>query len=95
MVTRQWRSIPKPFGAERIVYGDKVINLSNHKRDGRRVYPQEGALGYLANGKIGIAVGQWKKRANPKILKAQFSSQAGFTYDFYASNFGGLPVMQI
>src|SRR5262249_22697185 len=87
MTTRQWRSIPKPFGAERIVYGDKVINLSNHKRDGRRVYPQEGALGYLANGEIGIAVGQWKTRANPKILKAEFSSQAGFIYDFNASDF--------
>ena len=40
----------KPLGAERIVYGDKVINLGNHRRDGRKVYPQEGALGYLANG---------------------------------------------
>ena len=27
---------PKPLGAERVVYGDKVINLSNHRRDGRR-----------------------------------------------------------
>ena len=81
------RSIPKPFGAERIVYGDKVINLSNHKRDGRRVYPQEGALGYLANGEIGIAVGQWKSNQFPKILKVEFSSQKGFTYDFYGSDF--------
>ena len=87
LASRQWRSIPKPFGAERIVYGDKVINLSNHRRDGRRVYPQEGALGYLANGEIGIAVGQWKTRGNPKILKVEFSSQTGFTYDFYASDF--------
>jgi hypothetical protein len=34
------------MGAERVVYGDKVINLSNHTRDGGRVYPKEGALGY-------------------------------------------------
>ena len=70
-----------------MVYGDKVINLSNHRRDGRKVYPQEGVLGYLANGEIGIAVGQWKTRGNPKILKVEFSSQPGFTYDFYGSDF--------
>jgi ATP-dependent exoDNAse (exonuclease V) alpha subunit len=87
LATRFPRSIPKPFGAERIVYGDKVINLSNHKRDGRKVYPQEGALGYLANGEIGIAVGQWKTNGFPKILKVEFSSQKGFTYDFYGSDF--------
>lgn len=87
LATKPWRSIPKPFGAERIVYGDKVMNLSNHRRDGRRVYPQEGALGYLANGEIGIAVGLWQTRKNPKILKVEFSSQQGFTYDFYGNDF--------
>lgn len=87
LATRFPRSIPKPFGAERIVYGDKVINLSNHKRDGRRVYPQEGALGYLANGEIGLAVGQWKSNGFPKILKVEFSSQKGYTYDFYGNDF--------
>jgi hypothetical protein len=86
--SRQWgRSIPKPLGAEQIVYGDKVINLGNHRRDGRRVYPSEGALGYLANGEIGITVGQWKTKGAPKILKVEFSSQPGYTYDFYGSDF--------
>ena len=83
-----FRSIPKPLGPERIVYGDKVINLRNHRRDGRRVYPQEGALGYIANGEIGITVGLWLRGKNPKILKVEFSSQQGFTYDFYGSDFG-------
>lgn len=87
LASNQWRSIPKPFGAERVVYGDKVINLSNHRRDGKRVYPQEGALGYLANGEIGVAVGLWQTRKNPNILKVEFSSQQGFTYDFYGSDF--------
>jgi AAA domain len=45
LATQPWRSIPKPFGPERVVYGDKVINLSNHRRDGKRVYPQDGAIG--------------------------------------------------
>jgi hypothetical protein len=87
LATRFPRSIPKPFGAERIVYGDKVINLSNHRRDGRRVFPQEGALGYLANGEIGIAVGQWSTNKFPKALKVEFSSQKGHTYDFYGNDF--------
>lgn len=87
LASRQWRSIPKPLGVERIVYGDKVINLSNHRRDGRKVYPQEGAIGYLANGEIGVTVGQWKSRGNPKILKVEFTSQKGYTYDFYGSDF--------
>lgn len=82
-----FRSIPKPFGAERVVYGDKVINLRNHRRDGKKVYPQQGALGYLANGEIGIAVGLWQTGKSPKILKVEFSSQQGFTYDFYGSDF--------
>ncbi|MFZ1701030.1 MAG: ATP-dependent RecD-like DNA helicase [Pyrinomonadaceae bacterium] len=87
LARQRWRSIPKPFGSERVVYGDKVINLRNHRRDGRRVYPQDGALGYLANGEIGVAVGLWQTRKNPKILKVEFSSQKGYTYDFYGSDF--------
>ncbi|MFC1791511.1 AAA family ATPase, partial [Gemmatimonadota bacterium] len=87
LATMHPRSIPKPMGPERIVYGDKVINLSNHRRDGRKVYPHEGALGYLANGEIGIVVGQWKTKGFPKILKVEFASQRGYTYDFYESNF--------
>jgi hypothetical protein len=87
LASRQRRSIPKPFGAERVVYGDKVINLDNHKRGGKKVYPAEGALGHLANGEIGIAVGQWKTGGYPKILKVEFSSQPGYTYDFYGSDF--------
>jgi len=88
LATRQWnRSIPKPMGAERIVYGDKVINLGNHRRDGFKVYPKEGAIGYLANGEIGIAVGLWKTKSSPKMLKVEFSSQKGYMYDFYANDF--------
>jgi ATP-dependent exoDNAse (exonuclease V) alpha subunit len=92
LASRQWnRPIPTPFGAEWIVYGDKVINLRNHRPDGSRVYPQEGAVGYLANGEIGVAVGQWKtkrmKRA-PRTLRVEFSSQEGYSYDFYRNDFG-------
>jgi hypothetical protein len=87
LATQRPRSIPKPFGAERIVYGDKIINVSNHRRDGKKVYPQENALGYLANGEIGIAVGLWQTKKNPGILNVEFSSQQGFTYSFYEGDF--------
>ena len=84
------RKIPKPLGAEKIVYGDKIINLSNHRRDGKRVYPQPGALGYLANGEIGIAVGHFRSKARnwvPTSLEVEFSSQPNHTYKFNESDF--------
>ena len=49
------KNIPKPLGLEQIVYGDKVINLGNHTRD--YVFPG-GSLEYIANGEIGLVVGQ-------------------------------------
>lgn len=88
LASKPWkRSIPKPFGAERIVYGDKVINVINDSRVDRRIWPKEDGLNYLANGEVGLAVGMWKTYANPKILKVEFTSQKGFTYDFYGSDF--------
>ncbi len=83
------RKIPKPMGPELIVYGDKVINGRNHFR--KRVYPEEGAASYIANGETGIAVGQFrsaKMTKPPWVLKVEFCSQAGFTYDFTSRDFG-------
>ncbi len=84
------RRIPKPAGPEQIVYGDKVINLSNHHR--RDVFPPDGALGYLANGEIGLVTGQFKKKSDrfpgqPQYIKIEFASQKGFTYTFRAWDF--------
>ena len=55
------RRIPKPFGAEEIVYGDKVINLVNTNPElprnrHRRVYPAKPEP-YIANGEIGMVEG--------------------------------------
>jgi hypothetical protein len=85
LASRRWRPIPKPFGVERIVYGDKVINLGNHEREG---YPKTGPMNYLANGEIGIAVGQWSSGKSPKALNVEFSSQKGYTYGFFEGSFG-------
>ena len=68
---------PDPMGAEQIVYGDKVINLINHKHK----ISYESESGYIANGEIGIAAGA----LNPKLLRVEFSSQIGNIYDFKKS----------
>lgn len=82
--------IPKPFGSEQIVYGDKVLNLSNHSR--KKVYPEADALQYLANGEIGIVTGHYKRNKNafkgqPKLIEIEFSSQKGFIYKFAGWDF--------
>lgn len=83
------RKIPKPMGIEQIVYGDKVINVINHPR--KYVYPKDEASKYIANGEIGIAVGQFKTKnmkGAPWLLKVTFSSQLGYSYDFSGKDFG-------
>lgn len=88
--TKQWRKIPRPFGAEEIVYGDKVINTVNKNR--KDVFPKDDALMYVANGEIGMVVGQYKtKKAGygglPWKLEVEFSSQPGLSYGFGVSDF--------
>ena len=83
------RQIPEPMGDEQIVYGDKVICVRNHRRKG--VYPDDGgALNYVANGEVGIAVGQWRTKrmkTAPWSLKVEFASQKKYTYDFSHRDF--------
>jgi ATP-dependent exoDNAse (exonuclease V) alpha subunit len=81
----RFRKIPRPLGPEGIVYGDKVINLVNHTTDW--VYPKDDALNYVANGEIGVVVGQYKSKnaewkGAPWKLQVEFSSQPEFAYDF-------------
>ena len=85
---RKWalspkRKIPKPMGREGILYGDKVINLQNHWHED--VWPKEGALKYIANGEIGVVVGQYKWRKMKKLpwkIEVEFSSQPGYKYGY-------------
>jgi ATP-dependent exoDNAse (exonuclease V) alpha subunit len=88
------RRIPRPFGAEGIVYGDKVINVINTKR---KAYPDNAsAIHYVANGEIGVAFSNWvKKDDSAKVrkmklsgLKVEFSSQQGFSYQYDSRDFG-------
>ena len=54
----RYRKIPRPMGAEGIVYGDKVICSRNHRR--KYVWPEEEAMQYIANGEVGLVVGQFR-----------------------------------
>ena len=86
---RMGRKIPKPMGAEQIVYGDKIINIRNHGR--KYVYPEADARRYIANGEIGMTVGFYRRQGLPDLrwkLEVEFSSQPRFKYDFTGNDFG-------
>ncbi len=86
---REKAFIPKPVGIDQVVYGDKVINLRNHRR--RNIYPDdEHALKYIANGEIGVVVGQFKTKnwkGRPWKVEIEFSSQPGYAYSFSGRDF--------
>src|SRR5205807_2190351 len=58
LANSRYRRTPKPVGTEEILYGDKVISTQNKRK--KYVWPKEGALEYVANGEIGVVVGQFK-----------------------------------
>lgn len=89
------RKIPAPMGPEGIVYGDKVMNTVNHRREW--VWPDvckktgRTALQYVANGEIGLAIGFFWKQGSKDFrwkLEVAFSSQPGFKYDYSGRDFG-------
>jgi len=83
---QQWGGkTPSPIGLEEIVYGDKVINLMNKKR--KDVWPAENSLSYVANGEIGMVIGQFKTakmtfKGKPQNTEIEFTSQKGYKYTF-------------
>lgn len=85
------RKIPKPLGSQGLVYGDKIINVINKKR--RDVWPKPDGDAYLANGDLGIVVGQYKGanakfKGMPNKLEVEFAGQLGHKYGFWPSEFG-------
>jgi hypothetical protein len=84
------RKTCKPLGTQGVLYGDKVINLANARR--YDVYPKM-ERAYLANGEIGLVVGQfkgsnWKPKGLPWKIEVEFSSQLGFKFGFAGGDFG-------
>lgn len=94
----RYRKIPKPLGAEDILWGDKVISVVNESW--RSVFPKENALRYIANGDIGVVVGQYKTRGLkglPWKGEVEFAGQEGYVYDYRHSHFGdeGSPPLEL
>ena len=90
--------VPKPLGAQQIVYGCKVINTVNRPHWEKYVWPRQREDGtkplcYLANGEIGVVTGRTLLAKNgkqpwfPKQIEVCFGSQPGFAYSFLASGF--------
>lgn len=83
------RKVPKPFGAEGILYGDKVINVVNKRR--ADVWPKPAGDPFVANGDIGIVVGQYKTKnlkGLPWKLEVEFATQLGHKYGYKPYEFG-------
>jgi len=79
------KKIPPPMGSEGIIYGDKVINIRNGKRE---AFPKDkNAIHYVANGEIGVASSGRFGKQN-RYLDVEFSSQPHYTYSYDKSDFG-------
>ena len=83
VTARERRIIPRPYGPENIVYGDKVINVVNTQN--LTVHPPR-EDNYVANGDIGIVVGHrrfYKVRDwRPKNVEVELASQPGYSYTY-------------
>lgn len=94
LADRRLAKVPTPMGGDGIIYGDKVINLGNHRR--RWVFPEEPSDGtepllYIANGEIGIVTGPFKKKGKKtklNNLKVTLSSQPGYEYTYWQNDLG-------
>jgi ATP-dependent exoDNAse (exonuclease V) alpha subunit len=90
LATGRYRKTTKPVGTEEILYGDKVISTQNKRK--KDVWPRDGALEYVANGEIGVIVGQFKGpnakyKGLPWKLEVEFSSQPNYAYDYTTAGF--------
>jgi len=84
----RFRRFLKPQGDELIVYGDKVINNRNARVPKRKVWPEKER--YLANGEIGIVVGQMRTQKypySPRNLEVEFSTDVRSVVKFWPRDF--------
>lgn len=80
----KYKRIPKPLGPEKIIYGDKVINVIN---GGREAFPTDNAKNYVANGEIGIACNSYSSKKPSDYLRIEFATQQGVTYSYTKKDF--------
>lgn len=85
----QQKKITSPAGPEGIIYGDKVINITNNSR--RKIYPEKDEC-YVANGDIGIVTGQRRTKQRdfkPIQIEVEMATQPGYAYKYWPSEFDG------
>lgn len=91
-VVEGWaRKTTRPFGRQGLLYGDKVINTVNQRRFD--IWPKMEGEGYVANGDLGIVVGQYKganskMKGLPRKLEVEFAGQLGHKFGFSKGEFG-------
>ncbi|MFI7492694.1 AAA family ATPase [Micromonospora echinaurantiaca] len=74
----------KPIGPERIVVGDKVINIRNHRFSPYAMYPKD-AERFVANGELGVVIGQTRSgKVNwaPNKTEIELGGRAGVKYTY-------------
>lgn len=91
-----------PRGPEQITYGDKVICIRNHEHGAYRFAEEDKdkrkEKGYVANGEIGMVVGDaFKLNKRPSYIRAQFASQPHVTYGFSGGYFSeeASPILEL
>lgn len=79
----QVRGTKKLLGTDGIVYGDKVINVRNQRKEGYNAVNKGMEEGYVANGEVGIVERIWEKpKAKRDTHQIVFSSQPGMNYNW-------------
>ncbi|MBQ9393961.1 MAG: AAA family ATPase [Proteobacteria bacterium] len=91
----QRRGTENLLGTDGIVYGDKVINVRNQKKDGylceknldEKYNISQEYADYVANGEVGIVERLWEKKKGNKANQHQirFNSQPLHTYNWFSS----------
>jgi len=81
---------PRPSGAERIIYGDKVMSNINEQR---KVLGPQQRKKQISNGEIGLVVGQAKFGAkwdgkSPEAVHVEFRTQPANKFLYWPSDFG-------
>ena len=86
----KFRVICRSLGPEKIVYGDKVINVINKRRYGYDFNSNKKEKLYVANGEIGIAGLHFGKKNGDftNQLHVEFSTQLRIDYAYDPSEFG-------
>jgi len=92
------RKIPPPMGPQGLMYGDKVISVVNGAR--RQCWPKPAENPYVANGDIGVAIGDYKtkkKNFTPKKLAVEFVSHPGVEIKYFKGEFSdnGSPPLEL